>query len=85
MKTATIIASVLAVAAATLAVPAAAAPNDGIGAFATELPELGRATTFRFDEAGNGFDHYPSCTGQLNGTAHHSCGSLTGGPAGGLL
>ena len=49
-----------------------------------QTPEFNPATTYRLDEAQNDVTHYPSCLGLMNGTAHHSCGSLSGGPAGGL-
>lgn len=66
-----------------LAVTPASAAVEGLDGW--PLPEFGAAATHRLDHAGNGADHWPSCTGQMNGTAHHSCGSATGGPAGGLF
>lgn len=84
MKTVLTLAAAAAVAGLAAFAPAQAAPLTQPVSWNWPLPEFSEAATFRHDHAGHAAHHYPSCTGLTSGTAHHSCGSLTGGPAGGL-
>ena len=85
MRTAVTLAAAFGLAGLAMVGPALAVPAGVPVVAVAPAPDFTEASTFRTDHAEHDVRHYPACVGQMNGTAHHSCGTLSGGPAGGLF
>ena len=71
-------------AALSLAAALTAGSMTSASAFAPEWIDGESAASMRLGSAAEP-THFDPCHGRTSGTAHHSCGTATGGPAGGLF